>query len=115
MNKFACIVYVGVFLALPPILLGSRLLDRTCMTWLQLFAASAIGGWLLVNLAHWFFLNSLRVQMSLAGNPGASQHASQSSEFLFNFGWLLGPAYLLPWLFAYLAFVFARWLWRSRR
>jgi hypothetical protein len=37
-----------------------------------------------------------------------------TNEFLFKFGWLLGPAYLLPWLFLYCAFIFARWLLTSR-
>jgi hypothetical protein len=39
----------------------------------------------------------------------------QSDNFLFQFGWLFGPVYLLPWLFLYGAFLFMRWQIGGRR
>lgn len=115
MNKAAFIVYIGVFLALPPALLMARWFDKARMPWVLLLAVSVIIGWLLVNLAQMFYVNGLMVQMSAAGNgmPGGT-HAFPRNNFLFEFGWLFGPVYLIPWLFLYCIFVFARWMLARR-
>jgi hypothetical protein len=72
MNKAACVLYAGVFLALPPVLLLTRLFDKARMPWVLLLAVSVI------------------------------------------VGWLLGPVYLIPWLFLYCVFIFGRWMLASR-
>ena len=116
MNEAACVVYIGGFLALPPALLMARLLDRARMPWLLLLAVSMVLGWLLVNLAHMFYVNGLFVQRSFAGDAVRVTHGYPKYDFLFEFGWLLGPVYLLPWLFLYCGFVFVRWMltgWRA--
>jgi hypothetical protein len=104
MNKAACVVYVGVFLALPPALLLTRLFDKARMPWVLLLAVSVIVGWLLVNLAYMFYINGLHG--AIARSP--------RDDFLFQFGWLLGPVYLMPWLFLYCVFIFGRWMLVSR-
>ncbi len=116
MNDAACVVYIGGFLALPPVLLMARLLDRARMPWLLLLAVSMVAGWLMVNLAHMFYVNGLLVREAFAGNGMSARPGYPKNEFLFEFGWLLGPAYLVPWLFLYCAFLFARWMltgWRA--
>jgi hypothetical protein len=40
---------------------------------------------------------------------------SARDDFLFRFGWVLGLAYLLPWLFLYCIFVVARWMFATAR
>jgi len=115
MNEAACIVYIGGFLVLPPGLLMARLFDKARMPWVLLLAVSVIAGWLLVNLAHMFYVNGLLVQMSVAGEwKSGETHGLPGNDFLFRFGWLLGPVYLMPWLFLYCAFVFMRWMLASR-
>jgi hypothetical protein len=113
MNKAAFIVYVGVFLALPPALLLTRLFDKARMPWVLLLAVSVVVGWMLVNLAHMFYINDQLVQMSAYSVP-AQTPGYRSNDFMFTFGWLFGPVYLLPWVFLYCVFLFARWMLTSR-
>ena len=114
MNEFACVVYVGVFIAMPPLLLLARAWDKQRMPWIVLFVTSAIVGWLLVNLAYWFYVNGLLVEMSQAGDSRNAAYLSPRDQFLFRFGGLFGPLYLLPWLFLYGVIVLVRRLWRGR-
>jgi hypothetical protein len=113
MNKAACVVYAGVFLALPPALLLTRLFDKARMPWVLLLAVSVIVGWLLVNLAYMFYINGLDVRMSVNGVHGAIARSARD-DFLLQFGWLLGPVYLIPWLFLYCVYIFGRWMLASR-
>jgi len=110
MNKTAFIVYIGMFLALPPALLMTRLFDKARMPWIFLLAVSAIVGWSLVNLAHMFYFNGLLVQWATTANAPRPTHGYPKDDFLFRFGWLLGLAYLVPWLMLYCGFVFVRWM-----
>jgi hypothetical protein len=114
MNEFACVVYIGVFLIVPPLMLMLRLRDNQLMPWRVLFGVAAIGGWLLLNLAHQFHVNGVLVERSLAGHPANAPWMSPRSQFLFTFGGLFGPIYLLPWLCLYAGIVLGRWLWRGR-
>lgn len=114
MNDASCVVYVAVFLALPPVLLVARAVDKGRMPWALLLGASVIGGWLLVNLAHMFYVNGMEVRMSVNGMQGGIPR-SATDDFLFQFGWLLGLGYLLPWLFLYCMFVVARWMFAAAR
>ena len=114
MNAASCVVYVAVFLALPPVLLAARALDKGRMPWLLLLGVSVIGGWLLVNLAYMFYVNGLAVRMSVNGLQGEIARPA-SDDFLFRFGWVLGLAYLLPWLFLYCMFVVTRWMFAAAR
>jgi hypothetical protein len=115
MNKAACIVYIGGFLALPPALLMARWFDKARMPWVLLLAVSVIVGWLLVNLAYMFYFNGLLVQMSATGDLRHGElNAFTKNDFLFSFGWLLGPAYSMPWLFLYCVLVFVRRMLTSR-
>jgi len=114
MNDAAFIVYIGVFLVLPPVLLMTRLLDKARMPWVLLLAVSMIVGWLLVNLAHVFYVNGLLMQMSATGEGMPRSHGYATNDILFAFGWLLGPAYLVPWLFLYCCYLFVRWMLAGR-
>jgi len=114
MNQAAFIVYVGVFLLLPPALLMARLFDKARMPWVFLLAVSVVGGWTLVNLAHMFYVNGLLVQMSAYSVPPAQTHGFRANDFMFTFGWLFGPVYLVPWLFLYCAYLFVRWMLKNR-
>lgn len=114
MNEASCVVYVTVFLALPPVLLAARALDKGRMPWALLLGVSVIGGWLLVNLAYMFYVNGMELRMSADGLQGAMVHSARD-DFLFRFGWLLGVAYLLPWLFLYCMFVVARRMFAAAR
>ena len=114
MNDASCVVYVAVFLALPPVLLVARALDKGRMPWALLLGASVIGGWLLLNLAYMFYVNGMEVRMSANGLQGAIPR-SATDHFLFRFGWLLGLAYLLPWLFLYCVFVVSRRMFATAR
>jgi hypothetical protein len=115
MNEAACIVYVGVFLLLPPALLVARWFDKARMPWVLLLAASVIAGWLVVNLACMFYVNGRLVQMSFS-EPGlhGEFNASGETDFFLRFGWLFGPVYLFPWLFLYCFLVFGRWMFARR-
>ena len=114
MNEASCVVYVAVFLALPPALLTARAIDKTCMPWRLLLAVSLVGGWLLANLAHRFHIQALALQMAATGTQGAAGGFAQDN-FVFHFGGVIGLVYLLPWLFLYCVFVVARWMFVSRR
>jgi hypothetical protein len=113
MNEASCVVYVAVFLALPPALLTARSLDKRRMPWALLLGVSVIGGWLLVNLAYRFYVNGRAVRMSVNGVHRAMASPARD-DFLLQFGWLIGFGYLLPWLFLYCVFVFVRWMLASR-
>jgi hypothetical protein len=116
MNEAAYMVYIGGFLVLPPALLSARVFDKARMPWILLLGVSVIGGWLLVNLAQMFYVNSLLVKMAINGNPVSWDYGGlEGNDFLLTFGWLFGPAYLLPWLILYGAFLFMRWLIGGRR
>ena len=114
MNESACIVYIGVFLAMPPLLLAARLFDRTSMSWKLLLVVSVVGGWVLVNLAYMFYLDSLQVQIGVTHEVMIGKPESRDN-FLLRFGWLLGPVYLLPWLIMYCCIEFLRWMLTTRR
>jgi hypothetical protein len=113
MNKAAYIVYIGAFLMLPPALLMARWFDKARMPWVLLIAVSAIAGWLLVNLAYMFCINDLLARISARGTQGETI-AFRRDDFLFQFGWLFGPVYLMPWLFLYGIFIFARRILANR-
>ena len=114
MNEASCVVYVAVFLALPPVLLAARALDKGRMPSALLLGVSVIGGWMVVNLAYMFYVNGLQVEMSVNGLQSGIARPARD-DFLFHFGWLLGLAYLLPWLFLYCMFAVARWMFATAR
>jgi len=113
MNEASCMVYIAVFLALPPALLTARTFDKRCMPWTLILGVSVIGGWLLVNLAYMFYMNAWELRMSVSAGKGAM--ARTERDLFLQFGWLIGLGYLLPWLFLYCLFVFVRWMLTSRR
>ena len=115
MNEAACVVYVALFLVMPPALLFTRWLDPVRMPWVLLLGVSMIGGWLLANLAQMFYANGMEVRMMMAGDRLHWQGLAPRYDGLFKFGWLLGPVYLLPWWGLYCACLFMRWMLSSPR
>jgi hypothetical protein len=106
-NGIFGITCLVLFLATAPALLVVRLARPARMPWWLIGILAASLGWVLSNLAVYFYYEQLGALLAQAGGGAPQelidewQNDGAKRVFAFMFGWLYGLIYLAPWLVAY--------------
>ena len=107
MNGILSITCLVLFLATAPALLIVRFARPARMPWWLIGILAALLGWVLSNLAVYFYYEHLHALSDQAGGGAPQelidewQNDGAKRVFAFMFGWLYGLICLAPWLVAY--------------
>lgn len=112
MSYVSFLASTALFLAAAPILLAIRAARPKRMPWWLLGVLAASLGWVLSNLAVFFYYEHLDVLLAQYGGINGApqelvdrwQNDGAKRVFALFLGWLYGLAYLCPWLAIYSAY-----------
>lgn len=116
MNQTLAYVGLALFAALPPALLSARYRRGQAIPWWAVVVLIALGGWVLVNVANYFYGEYVCEPVRGVSNPPEEALARCTNDgarnvFTLLFGWLYALIYSIPF---FLLFGLAAWGRRRR-
>jgi hypothetical protein len=111
--------FLLLWLICPLLFILAKTLFRWRISWVQIFFAYAMIGWLLLNAAHWFTTYLLEEQLRATPNPSDEllenlQNDGGGNVILYLFGWIHSSVYFLLWSPLIGIIYFLKYLLRTR-
>ena len=116
MNPALAYLGLALFVALPPAVLVARYRHGQSIPWWTVVLIIAVGGWLLVNFANYFYGEYVCEPVRGVRNPPDEALARCANDgarnvFALFFGWLYALLHSIPF---FLVFALAAWARRRR-